>query len=87
MKYIAYWGQPMFPGIVPYAYKSLQDLKEGFQEYCEAVGVDDCSGPVYSWSEEAWESALDFKYVGCPFDYPWFIVERGPRGGIKIEGC
>lgn len=87
MKYIAYWGQPMFPGSEPYPYRSLKELREGFLEYCKGVGVDDCSGPVYGWSEEAWESAVEFAGVGCPFDYPWFIVERGPRGGIKIEGC
>lgn len=87
MKYIAYWGQPMFPGTIPYAYKSLQDLRKGFLEYCEGVGVDDCSGPVYGWSEENWESAVEFQGIGTPFDHPWMIVERGPRGGVKIENA
>lgn len=87
MKYIAYWGQPMFPGTEPYQYKTLSDLREGFLEYCEGVGVDNCSGPVYGWSEEAWASALDFQGIGCPFDCPWFIVERGPRGGVVFQNC
>lgn len=85
MKYIAYWGQPMFPGTIPYPYPSLKAMKEGFIEYCEAVGVDDCSGPVYGWTEESWELAVEFQGIGTPFDYPWFIVERGPRGGINIS--
>jgi hypothetical protein len=87
MKYIAYWDQPMFPGTIPYPYATLKDMREGFEEYCTAVGVDECSGLVYGWSEEAWESAVEFQGVGCPFDYPWLQVSRGPRGGIKIEGC
>ena len=87
MRYIAYWGQPMFPGTIPYPYSSLKAMREGFLEYCEAVGVDDCSGPVYGWTPEAWESAVEFQGIGAPFDYPWMIVERGPRGGVKVSNA
>lgn len=86
-KYIAYWGQPMFPGTIPYPYDSLKAMKEGFLEYCESVGVDDCSGPVYGWTEEAWDAAVEFQGIGAPFDYPWMIAERGPRGGVSFKSC
>lgn len=77
----------MFSGTIPYPYKNLRDLKAGFLEYCEGVGVDDCSGPVYGWTEESWESAVEFQGIGCPFDYPWLLVDRGPRGGVRVEKC
>lgn len=87
MRYIAYFNQPMFPGSDPEEFASLEDLREGFRDYCLGVGIDECSGSVYGWSVEAWNSANEYAGVGVPFDYPWYLIERGPRGGVMITNA
>lgn len=42
-----------------------------------------CSARLYPYSEEDWAEAQNFANVGCPFDYPSYIIEHGPRGGLK----
>lgn len=39
---------------------------------------------LYGYTTEDWFEAKSFEDVGCPFDYPWMISERGPRGGLKL---
>lgn len=45
---------------------------------------DSCTATLYRYSEEEWEDAEEFATSGYPFDYPSKVIERGPRGGIKI---
>jgi hypothetical protein len=40
---------------------------------------------LYMWTEEDWEEAKDFADTGCPFDYPMYLLEIGPRGGVRVE--
>lgn len=72
---------------------NLREAKDFFHAYCVDVGYDDCSMTLYSLPgdprdrTEMIEQAKEFEDYGCPFDYPDRIIERGPLGGIKIEGC
>lgn len=34
---------------------------------------------------DMWRDALDMRDVGNPFDYPDYVLSRGPRGGIIVE--
>uniref|UniRef100_A0AAU3I9F0 Uncharacterized protein n=1 Tax=Streptomyces sp. NBC_01393 TaxID=2903851 RepID=A0AAU3I9F0_9ACTN len=61
---------------------SIAEARETFAAFCSAVGTDDCSASLYAYAPEDWASAEDFRTVGCPFDYPSMVIERGPRGGI-----
>lgn len=29
----------------------------------------------------------EFSKIGCPLDYPDYILSFGPRGGVKVEGA
>lgn len=74
-------------------FPSLQTASDAYLAYCEGVGTDDVTMTLYAVpadglsAAEMIESAREFQDVGCPFDYPSKVIERGPRGGIKIEGC
>lgn len=64
---------------------STDDAVRAFKEFCDAVGTEECTGRLYPWTVEDWQSALEFRDVGCPFDYPSYVVERGTRGGVRVE--
>lgn len=67
---------------------TLADARQAYIDYCDAVGTDECSMSLYyvpaNEQEDMMSIARQFEDVGCPFDYPSKIVERGPRGGVKI---
>lgn len=94
--YIAYFGQG-FPGEQAFQvsrYPSIAKLTEGFRSFASAVGRDyfdpygTANATVYAADDEqAWAEAERFADIGCPFDYPSFILSIGPRGGTKREGC
>lgn len=67
-------------------FTSLTQVKNAFREFKGNSWVTDHpSGSVYcGMSEEDWNDALEFESVGCPFDYPSYILELGPRGGVKL---
>ena len=64
--------------------RSLDEAKGALETFSREVYHDDVSATLYAYSDEAWESAEDFREVGCPFDYPDRLIERGPRGGLKV---
>lgn len=63
---------------------SLEAAREAIAEFSRDVGYDDCSATLYPYSEDTWREAQEFEDVGCPFDYPDRIIERGPRGGWRV---
>lgn len=67
-----------------YRCASLTDAREMFDGYCRSVGSDDCSATLYAYTDEGFESAREFEGIGCPFDYPDKVIERGPKGGVKV---
>jgi hypothetical protein len=36
---------------------------------------------------DAWKEAQRFAGVGCPFDYPTYVMRFGPRGGVVRENA
>lgn len=70
---------------------SLSQAKEVFREFCDGVGSDDCSMLLYFVAADEKDAmvsvAKEFENIGCPFDYPAKVVERGPRGGIRFVRC
>ena len=64
---------------------SIRDAQSRFEAFCYSVMSDDCVATLYAYSDEAWAEALDFRDVGCPFDYPDRLIERGARGGVKVS--
>lgn len=64
--------------------RSINDARDQYEDFCAGVYSDDCSATLYAYSDEAWAEALDFRDVGCPFDYPDRLIERGARGGVKV---
>lgn len=85
-RYITYVSQDM-PGNRSFDLErvtSLEAAKDTYRAFCEAVGADECTASLYGYSEEDWASAEDFRNTGIPFDYPWKLIERGPRGGVRV---
>jgi hypothetical protein len=70
-------------------YMSLTEAKDAYVNFCKAVGTDECTMTLYSTvgDDVEWmvERAREFADVGCPFDYPDRIIERGPLGGVRIN--
>lgn len=73
---------------------SLESAKSALVAYCNNTGFYanlqvngdyGCTASLYPYSSDAWESAESFRNSGCPFDYPTYLVTRGPRGGVIIE--
>lgn len=95
--WICYTSQNAFGGSWELTFnRSLKEAVEAYKGYCEGVGTDDCTMTLYAVprkrvrsdlasAEEMIATAKEFAGVGCPFDYPDRIIERGPRGGVRIE--
>lgn len=67
---------------------SLRDAKEALRQYGKATSAyEQTSASLYPWSPEDWAGAQDYVEVGCPFDYPSYVIEWGPKGGLKVEKC
>lgn len=85
-RWIMYVSQN-FPGNMSFdldRVSSIAQAKDAFREFCQAVFTDDCTATLYPYDDEAWEAADRFRDSGCPFDYPSLIIERGPRGGVRV---
>lgn len=72
---------------------SFEDAKRALIEYGRNTGfhqdltVYGTYGPtasLYPYSEEDWAEAEEYREIGNPFDYPSYLVESGPRGGVKV---
>lgn len=87
-RWIMYIGQNAFgPSFDLQRVTGIGAARAAFEEYCRAVYTDECAATLYAYSEEDWASAVEFKDSGCPFDYPDKVIERGPRGGIRVENA
>jgi hypothetical protein len=96
MYYIAYFhqGLPCEPPPEPERYASLRETTGAFRKFARDTGHD-YYDPCYAarallyacGSEEEWAEAQKFAGVGCPFDYPSYILSIGTRGGIRRERC
>lgn len=86
-RYIMYASQdiPCNPSFDLSRVASLDNARREYARFCDAVGTDECSARLYAYSDEAWESAEQFRDVGCPFDYPDYVIERGALNGIRVS--
>lgn len=96
MYYIAYFhqGLPCESPPEPERYPCLREAIAAFRKFVRGTGRDyyDPSGTARALlylcgSAEEWAEAQKFAEIGCPFDYPSYILSIGPRGGIRRERC
>jgi hypothetical protein len=66
------------------AVENLKAARKALGVWSLGMGEDSVSASLYPYSPEAWADAMDFRTVGCPFDYPSRIIERGPRGALRV---
>lgn len=66
------------------AHESLEWCKASLDKFSRAVGDDNVSATLYTYTDEAWRSAREFEEVGCPLDCADRIIERGPRGALRM---
>jgi hypothetical protein len=66
------------------AHESLQWCKASLEEFSRALMEENVSATLYAYSDEAWRSAREYEDIGCPFDYPDYVIKRGPRGAFTI---
>lgn len=71
-------------------FKTLEGAVQGYRNFCNEIMSDECTMTLY-WCPngpegyEMREQAEQFRDVGCPFDYPDRIIERGPKGGVLVQ--
>lgn len=71
-------------------HESLSKARDAYVQYCDDVGVNTCYMRLYFVPDgidgiDMMASAEEFRDIGCPFDYPDMVVERGPRGGVVVN--
>ncbi|MFI2909481.1 hypothetical protein ACG2OD_14690 [Streptomyces sp. PDY-4] len=85
-RWIVYMYQPgpggMFGEIT--RAQNLRDALGALETYEREVYADGCTASLYAYSPEDWITAEDYRDVGNPFDYPSKVIERGPKGGMRI---
>jgi hypothetical protein len=84
IKYIVYLHHPMGGFELATAY-SIDDAKALLLRYAQDTYTNNPTASLYPYSEEDWEGAVEYENIGCPFDYPQYLLEIGPRGGVKVE--
>ena len=86
-RWIVYLHSP-FPGSFDVVHaSSIKHAREYLKAYAKDTGFTNPTASLYAYTEEMWEEAMDFKDTGCPFDYPAYVMEFGPKGGIQVERC
>jgi hypothetical protein len=71
----------------PIRIDSLDTARDKFEQFGMDMNAEDIVAALYAYSDDAWESAEEFRGIGNPFDYPDKIMERGPRGGILVRNA
>lgn len=56
----------------------------GFYQDLTVYGDYGPTGALYPYTAENWEDAEEYRHTGCPFDYPSYLVQSGPRGGVRV---
>jgi hypothetical protein len=66
------------------SHESLTWCTESLRKLAKALDTDNVSATLYMFSGPAWDKAREFERIGCPFDYPAKVINRGPRGGFRV---
>lgn len=56
----------------------------GFYQNLTVYGTYGPTAALYPYTEDDWKEAEEYREIGNPFDYPSYLVESGPRGGVKV---
>ena len=68
-------------------HESLARCVESLDQFSRDIYADDVSAWLYVFDDESWYEARRYEDTGCPFDYPARLIERGPRGGWRVQSC
>jgi hypothetical protein len=83
-RWIMYAHQPL-GGFDVFRVESIEHAKRALERYGRDTFVyEQATATLYPYTEEDWVEAEDFRETGCPFDYPSKVIERGPKGGMKV---
>lgn len=86
-RWIVYLHTPM-PGDVSVTFRRVTSLTGALLALVNfelhSGFADGCTASLYPYSEVNWADANEFATSGNPFDYPSKVIERGPKGGMKI---
>lgn len=75
----------MFPRVT--CHESLDWCLDSLKKYARDVHTDNVSASLYAYDDESWRQARNFQDVGCPFDYPDKLIERGPKGAFRVTNA
>lgn len=91
-RYIAYVSTGLVgditPGMMPVSsIREAVDYLRGYSERTSYLNDVTPSISLYAcmFDADMWATARDFSDVGCPFDYPSYVLSVGARGGIKVD--
>lgn len=77
-----------FGGFRVTAHESLDWCKESLAKFSLNTGDYRVSASLYPYTDEDWKVAREYQNVGCPFDYPTKVIERGRlSGAFRIENA
>ncbi len=88
-RWIMYAHQPygmQFGSFELTRHASLKDCADRMR-YNESATSGDWSASLYAYSDKSWAEAEEYREIGCPFDYPAKLIERGPRGGMRVTNA
>lgn len=83
-RWIMYMYQPL-GGFDVTRVASLEQARTELWRYGRATYTyEEATASLYPYTEEAWAEAESFRDTGNPFDYPSKVIERGPKGGMRV---
>lgn len=91
MLYLVYVqsNTPSGSGSGPLQATSLAEAEDLFGLFVLGSFDEQATASVYAFPYSEYRVALatarEYADLGCPFDYPDFVIRVGPRGGIKRE--
>lgn len=80
-RYIAYMHVPFGHTGELMGFNSVRAVRDYFAD----SDYDNASVYACLFDVDMWRSALEYRETGCPFDYPTYVMDRGPRGGVVVE--
>jgi hypothetical protein len=87
-RWIVYLNQPVFGSFDVERVESIEAAKAALVRYGNETYVyEQATATLYPYSTEDWAEAVEYREIGCPFDYPSKQIERGPRDGVKVTNA
>lgn len=68
--------------------RSLEEAKIELEAWSRSVfAYEQASATLYPYSMEDWAEAVEYREIGCPFNYPSKRITFGPRDGLVVENA